>query len=146
MDRSLDCNRFIFSIPIVHCSPCLVPDSNEELNDLPEKQPEMGSSEMGNEELTTILVVEDNADMRGYIRSILRDYYNVLEACNGAEAIEILNRQSIDFIVSDLMMPVMDGIELSRRVKETFANSHIPFLMLTAKTLSLIHISEPTRH
>ena len=81
-----------------------------------------------------ILVVEDNADMRGYIRSILRDYYNVLEACNGAEAIEILNRQSIDFIVSDLMMPVMDGIELSRRVKETFANSHIPFLMLTAKT------------
>uniref|UniRef100_S0DEJ7 histidine kinase n=1 Tax=termite gut metagenome TaxID=433724 RepID=S0DEJ7_9ZZZZ len=82
----------------------------------------------------TILVVEDNADMRGYIRSILRDSYNVLEATNGAEALEILNNRPVDFIISDLMMPVMDGIELSRRVKETFAISHIPFLMLTAKT------------
>ena len=82
----------------------------------------------------TILVVEDNADMRGYIRSILRDYYNVLEATNGAEALDVLNNQSVDFIISDLMMPVMDGIELSRRVKEAFAISHIPFLMLTAKT------------
>lgn len=82
----------------------------------------------------TILIVEDNADMRGYIHSILRDYYNVLEAGNGAEALKILNEQTVDFIISDLMMPVMDGIELSRRVKETFAISHIPFLMLTAKT------------
>ena len=72
--------------------------------------------------------------MRGYIRSILRDYYNVLEATNGAEALDVLNNQSVDFIISDLMMPVMDGIELSRRVKETFSISHIPFLMLTAKT------------
>lgn len=84
----------------------------------------------------TILIVEDNADMRGYIRSILRDYYQVLEATNGAEALDVLNSQPVDFIISDLMMPVMDGIELSRRVKETFAISHIPFLMLTAKTSS----------
>lgn len=82
----------------------------------------------------TILVVEDNADMRGYIRSILRDYYNVLEAANGVEALNVLNNQQVDFIISDLMMPLMDGIELSRKVKETFAISHIPFLMLTAKT------------
>lgn len=82
----------------------------------------------------SVLVVEDNADMRGYIRSILRDKYNVLEAAHGAEALNILNSHAVDFIVSDLMMPVMDGIELSRRVKENFAISHIPFLMLTAKT------------
>lgn len=82
----------------------------------------------------SILVVEDNADMRGYIRSILRDKYNVLEAAHGAEALGILNSHAVDFIISDLMMPVMDGIELSRRVKENFAISHIPFLMLTAKT------------
>lgn len=82
----------------------------------------------------TILVVEDNADMRGYIRSILRDYYKVVEAGNGAEALDILKEQPVDFIISDLMMPVMDGIELSLRVKDTFAISHIPFLMLTAKT------------
>lgn len=85
-------------------------------------------------ETLTILVVEDNTDMRGYIRSILREQYNVLEAANGEEALHILSSNPIDFIISDLMMPVMDGIELSRKVKETFAISHIPFLMLTAKT------------
>ncbi len=82
----------------------------------------------------TILIVEDNPDMRGYIRSILKEQYNVVEAADGAEALSLLNSNPVDFIVSDLMMPVMDGIELSRRVKETFAISHIPFLMLTAKT------------
>lgn len=57
-----------------------------------------------------------------------------MEASNGEEALCLLNNNSIDFIISDLMMPVMDGIELSRRVKETFPISHIPFLMLTART------------
>ena len=85
-------------------------------------------------EALTILVVEDNVDMRGYIRSILHEHYNVLEAANGEEALHILNSNPVDFIISDLMMPVMDGIELSRRVKDAFAISHIPFLMLTAKT------------
>ena len=84
----------------------------------------------------TILIVEDNADMRGYIRSILSQKYNSLEAADGAEALSLLKTHSVDFIISDLMMPVMDGIELSRRVKENFAISHIPFLMLTAKTAS----------
>ena len=82
----------------------------------------------------TILVVEDNKDMRDYIRSILTEYYNVLEASQGEEALVILQSQNVDFIISDLMMPVMDGIELSRKVKSNFAISHIPFLMLTAKT------------
>ena len=81
----------------------------------------------------TILVVEDNNDMRAYIRSILNEQYNILEAANGHEALQILNNNPVDFIISDLMMPIMDGMELSRRVKETFAISHIPFLMLTAK-------------
>lgn len=82
----------------------------------------------------TILVVEDNKDMRSYIRSILTEHYNVVEAENGEEALNILTTRNIDFIISDLMMPVMDGIELSRKVKENFSISHIPFLMLTAKT------------
>lgn len=82
----------------------------------------------------TVLVVEDNKDMRDYIRSILVEYYNVLEATQGEEALAVLRTSSVDFIISDLMMPVMDGMELSRRVKNNFAISHIPFLMLTAKT------------
>ncbi|MDL2213031.1 response regulator [Bacteroides sp. OttesenSCG-928-D19] len=82
----------------------------------------------------TILIVEDNADMRSFIRSILIEHYNILEAADGQEALAVLGRNNVDFIISDLMMPVMDGIELSRKVKENFAISHIPFLMLTAKT------------
>lgn len=85
-------------------------------------------------ERLTILVVEDNDDMRSFIRSILSGRYNVAEARNGEEALKVLANREIDFIISDLMMPVMDGMELSRRVKERFDISHIPFLMLTAKT------------
>ena len=82
----------------------------------------------------TILVVEDNQDMRKYISSILADYYSILEAENGNEALALLRTAAVDFIVSDLMMPGMDGLELSRAVKSDFAISHIPFLMLTAKS------------
>ena len=72
--------------------------------------------------------------MRKYICSILSDYYKVVEAENGEEALKVLKATSIDFIISDLMMPVMDGLELSQKVKSDLSTSHIPFLMLTAKT------------
>ena len=85
------------------------------------------------------LIVEDNIDMGKYICSILNPYYNTIEAANGEEALTILQRHNIDFIISDLMMPVMDGLTLSKRVKENIELSHIPFLMLTAKS------SESTR-
>lgn len=87
----------------------------------------------------TILVVEDNADMRGFIRSILSPRYNVVEAPGGEEALSRLAMTDVDLIVCDLMMPGMDGMELTRKVRENFATSHIPILMLTART------SEETR-
>lgn len=80
------------------------------------------------------LVVEDNNDMRKYIRSILETKYEVLEAVDGKQALDLLHVKRVDFIISDLMMPVIDGIELSRRIKADLSISHIPFLMLTAKT------------
>lgn len=82
----------------------------------------------------TVLVVEDNPDMRGFMRSVLGDHYSVEEAGNGEEALLLLEKKDVDFIISDLMMPVMDGLELAGKVKENFAISHIPFIMLTAKT------------
>lgn len=99
-----------------------------------DEQEQENSMLSSNNHRLNILVVEDNADMRSYIRSILEEYYNVSEATQGKEALEILSTQNIDFIISDLMMPVMDGVELSKRVKANFNLSHIPFLMLTAKT------------
>lgn len=106
---------------------------NQNLYAAPATQPQLAISSSAAAKLT-ILVVEDNRDMRKYIRSILLDHYQVIEAADGADALSLLNTHTVDFIISDLMMPVMDGIELSKRVKETFSISHIPFLMLTAKT------------
>ena len=80
----------------------------------------------------TLLVVDDNHDMRRYIRSLLQKEYKLLEAENGVKAMEILEKHHVDLIISDLLMPEMDGLEFSKRVKENLATSHIPFLILTA--------------
>ena len=82
----------------------------------------------------TVLVVEDNTEMLHFIGQEINVHYNVVTAGNGEEAIARLQEYGIQLIISDIMMPVMDGMELSRRVKSNFAISHIPFLMLTAKT------------
>lgn len=89
---------------------------------------------LNNNRRLNLLVVEDNQDMRKFISSILSEHYNVTEAENGQEALVLLKTKHIDFIISDLMMPVMDGLELSKKVKDDLLISHIPFLMLTAKT------------
>lgn len=81
-----------------------------------------------------ILVVEDNADIRSYIRSILGTNYEIEEAENGAIGLEIVALQDFDLIISDLMMPEMDGMEMCRRLKSSFETSHIPIILLTAKS------------
>lgn len=92
-------------------------------------------SKITNTNMKSILIVDDNQDMRRYIRSILCKTYRILEAENGKEALNILYQSDeVDFIISDIMMPIMDGIEFSRKVKENIATSHIPILMLTAKS------------
>lgn len=81
----------------------------------------------------TVLVVDDNTAMRRFIRSVLESRYAVVEASNGREALDLLVHNAVDFIITDLMMPVMDGHELSRRLKNDISTSHIPVLILTAK-------------
>lgn len=78
------------------------------------------------------MIVDDNRDMRRYIRSLLKKDYKLLEAENGVKALEVIKKHSVDLIISDLLMPEMDGLELSKRVKENLETSHIPFLILTA--------------
>ncbi|MBE6218346.1 MAG: response regulator [Bacteroidales bacterium] len=80
----------------------------------------------------TVLVIDDNADVRNYVRSILSPKYEVLEARDGGEGLSMAVRAVPDAIICDVMMPVMDGMECCRRLKEGVNTSHIPVMMLTA--------------
>ncbi len=81
-----------------------------------------------------LLFVEDNEELRSFIRIILSDGFHVIEAGNGIEGFEIARSQLPDIIITDLMMPEMDGLELARRIKQEVTTSHIPVVVLTAKT------------
>ena len=80
-----------------------------------------------------VLVVEDNEDIRRYLREGLSGQFTVIEAGNGEEALQKLKDGELDLVVTDVMMPVMDGIKLCRHIKQDLSTSHIPVIMLSAK-------------
>ena len=81
-----------------------------------------------------ILVVEDNPDMLAFVRKQLTTEYSVLTAMNGIEALAVLDNHYVNLVVSDVMMPQMDGFELCKTIKSDLSYSHIPVVLLTAKT------------
>ena len=83
----------------------------------------------------TILVIDDNNDIRQYEHTLLQDDYIVLEAVDGKEGLEIARKEVPDLVICDVMMPVMDGLEFTEQLKTGTATSHIPVIMLTAKNL-----------
>ncbi len=91
------------------------------------------SSELGVKE-ETVLIVEDNPEVRKLVVDIFKVQYNVLEANNGDEGIKVAINEIPDLIISDIMMPGSDGIELCRKVKMNMNTSHIPVILLTART------------
>ncbi|MFV0593505.1 MAG: two-component regulator propeller domain-containing protein [Draconibacterium sp.] len=86
------------------------------------------------DEKQRILLVEDNNDLRELIAGYLSEEFQVLEAADGVEALAILSAKIIDLVISDIMMPRKDGIALSREMKDNIETSHIPVVLLTAKT------------
>lgn len=81
-----------------------------------------------------VLIVDDHAEMRNFLSKQLKSFYNMFVAVNGIEALKVLDEEHIDLIVSDVMMPEMDGYEFLKRVKSDVKYSHVPFILLTAKT------------
>ena len=81
----------------------------------------------------TVLVVDDTPEMRTLLGTILSENYRVVYGCDGQEGLEAAEREHPDLIISDVMMPIVDGQEFCRRIKDNSATAHIPFVMLTAK-------------
>ncbi len=82
----------------------------------------------------TLLVVEDNVELLMLMKQLLQQHYHVLTASNGMEALSVIQAHEIDLIVSDVMMPEMDGNELTKQLKQNPDYSHLPIILLTAKT------------
>ncbi len=83
--------------------------------------------------LPVILLVDDEEDILEFLERILRSKYSIFKAENGKEALQVLAAEPVQLVVSDVMMPEMDGFELCRAIKSNFEFSHIPVILLTAK-------------
>ena len=92
------------------------------------------SSEYPRSSKDTMLIVDDSEDMVAFLKDSFCNQYEVITACDGIEALDLLKKHEVNIIISDWMMPRMDGAELCRRVRLNPLTSHIPFVMLTAKT------------
>ena len=103
----------------------LVPDVNNDDDNL---------QEQSDEDIYRLLIVEDNVELLMLMRQLLRSTYRVYVAKNGLEAIEIIRQKDLDLIISDVMMPEMDGYELTAAVKNDPDYNHLPIILLTAKT------------
>lgn len=100
-----------------------------------------GRPEPAGPEAPLLLLVEDNPDVRQYLTEIFRPAYRLLSAGEGAEGLRLALQHQPDVVVSDIMMPEMDGLELCRRLKTDITTSHIPVILLTART-SLVFRAE----
>lgn len=91
------------------------------------------STDYASAEKPLLLIVEDNEELLTLMQSILSRHYTVITAKNGVEALDIISKSEADIVVSDVMMPEMDGLELCRRLKNEIRTSHIAVILLTAK-------------
>lgn len=130
-------SRFIVTLPVRHCSNNAVEkesnisqaDIEKELMPLQKENREFDSSK------PLLLVVDDNRDIQRLIGNLLGDEYNLIYASDGMQGVRMAVKYVPDLIICDVMMPVMDGMECVRRIKDDVSTSHIPVLMLTACSL-----------
>lgn len=137
------CFAVVFKTGIGHFSKdtnVIIENEDNSIFDVEVKEKDIsGETESGKDENVEIsrpvvLVVEDDDDLRRFIKSILIPDYEVLFAVDGQEGLEKALKEIPDFIVSDIMMPRMDGIQLLKELKTNINTSHIPLVLLTAKT------------
>ncbi|HJH63228.1 MAG TPA: ATP-binding protein [Bacteroides mediterraneensis] len=118
------------------CFDRLVHKGEEDLEKIPSQEVRGEDNADMPEGQYRILIVDDNQDLREYLLQLLSVHYQVFYAVNGKDAWEQISQNMPDLIISDVMMPVMDGIQLCHHVKSNLSTSHIPVVMLTAKASS----------
>ncbi len=139
MDSSMECNCFILDLPTKHKHTIeIVEGDNELLQSEAIIDTEKFDGEGGYENIDkpryTLLIIEDNPEMLSFVAKQLASDYALLTACNGIEALHVLKEHTVNLIISDIVMPEMDGLELCDHLKSELDYSHIPIILLTAKT------------
>lgn len=129
-------SKFTFSLKADRTYPeALHKDDNQDLATAENAEENETTSKEPTEDIRPLLlIVEDNADIRLYIEESLHEDYRIIQACNGREGMEQAFSKVPDIIVSDIMMQEMDGIKMTHILKEDIRTSHIPIILLTAKT------------
>ena len=134
LDRSVtDMNSFVLELP-VHQEGFVKMSSSRNAEEAEEAAQTFDSM------LHTVLVVEDDPEMRGYLTKELSQYYNVLTAANGENALDVIGQNRVDLVISDIMMPGIDGCTLCNRIKFSVEFCHIPVILLTAAVGMETHI------
>lgn len=126
---------FNVSIPL-EAAEQITADEGAEITESPEPDDVLHHSEEETADIISgpvVLLVEDNADLRQYIRLCFTEQYRVIEAENGKQGFDRCLEEMPDLVISDLMMPELDGIELCKKIRAHEATAHIPFIMLTAR-------------
>jgi DNA-binding response OmpR family regulator len=107
-------------------------ESEEQKEHTPPAEPVLNEKESVKGKKPALLLAEDNEDFRFYLMDNLKQFYHVIEAANGREAWQKIQQLSPDLVVSDIMMPEMNGLELSKKMKANVQTAHIPVILLTA--------------
>ena len=124
-DSVTEMNSFVLELPVNQ------PEQITMEQPAPEKEAETDLPEFDSSR-HTILIAEDSSEMRNYLAKELSSEYNILTAANGADALELVRHDKIDLVISDIMMPIMDGCELCNKIKSDSDLSHVPVILLTA--------------
>lgn len=132
MGKGEENNTFCMTLPIVQDTTITLTTEVEAGTDKINEAPAEQAVEKDNR--PTVLVAEDNPDMLAFVVRQLSKDYTVLTATNGAEALRVLDGNYVNLMISDVVMPVMDGFELCKTIKSDLNYSHIPIILLTAKT------------
>lgn len=129
-----DMNRFVLQLPVKQKNTLDLDPGFDDLEEQVQDDKELLADMQDHAHKPTVLVVEDSRDLTKFIYDHLKNDYLVYRAANGEQAVKVLDEKPVDLVISDIMMPVMNGFELCKTVKSELNYSHIPVILLTAKS------------